>query len=154
MLRNILSTVSLFPAISAYRMASRQLLYEKGNLPPNKTYMLMTLVHQWVILLAYWMLGMLVFYGVFLTLMLTVQKINPELFTFVFDTVLIPWKAANIVSHAVICVAPVVVAAIALTVQPTRNRTTRAYVVEDLRYILLLMTLTAAITFLLWLFLV
>jgi hypothetical protein len=151
MLQNLLGGMSVFPAVTAYRMASRQLTYAKGNLPPNKTYMLMTLVHHWMLLLAYWMLGMLVFYGVFLTLMLTVQKIDPGLFAFVFDAVLIPWRSANVLSHAVICLAPVAVAAVALVVQPTRNRTTRAYVVGDLRYVLMLMALTAGVTFLLWL---
>lgn len=138
----------LIPAISAHHMASRQVSFSKGDMPPNKTYMFMLLVHQWMVLLTYWMLGMLVFYGVAFILLLTVRKVNTPLFDVVLEATLDPWRSRRIAFHGSIVALPIAVVMVALLVQPIQ-RTTRAYVEEDLKYMLLLMSLTAFVTWML-----
>lgn len=151
MLKVLLGVIPpLFPSVSAYCMASRQMSYAKGDLPPSKTYMFLLLVQQWLIMLFYLMLGMLVLYGMALTLLLTIRRINQSLFDIVLDAVLSPWRSHLILAHAAIVLLPIAVAVVALAAQPTRNRTTRIYIEEDLRYILLLMSLSALVMFLLW----
>lgn len=132
----------LIPGVMAFLMTSVR--YDRGAMPPRKLYLWLTLIHLWFVLVAYWLFGLLVMYGVWLTMMLTVRKYDAQTFGHVFDAALSPWRSSDGWVHAMALLLPIALSGVLLQQRAWKQRSTREFVARDVRFVLLLMMLFAS----------